>query len=283
MRDIECLHPTLQQKVIQLSKLCAQEGIMIAVTETLRTAAEQNALYAKGRTAPGNIVTNASGSTFSSMHQWGIAFDICLKMDVDKDGSVSDDAYNNQTKLFNRIGALGKSIGLEWGGDWKSIKDLPHFQLPDWGSTATRLKKAYGAPDEFFRCWGHRETVSLVTAIQSSNVNRGVFKDLVKAVQTALNEEYACELKVDGVPGVKTLTQTPTLSRVTGKRSPKLTTATQNLLYFYGYDCVGDEEGDFNLRTANMVEKFQQEMLNAKGDGEITKRGATWQKLLQLR
>ncbi|CAH2213223.1 M15 family metallopeptidase [Tepidibacter aestuarii] len=25
------------------------------------------------------------------------------------------------------MGAIGKSIGLEWGGDFKSIKDRPHF------------------------------------------------------------------------------------------------------------------------------------------------------------
>lgn len=40
----------------------------------LRTYEEQNALYAQGRTAPGNKVTNAKGG-FSN-HNFGIAFDI---------------------------------------------------------------------------------------------------------------------------------------------------------------------------------------------------------------
>ncbi len=153
MRDIKTLHPDLQKKYAQLIKLCSKKGIKIGVAECLRTKAEQDALYAKGRTAPGKIVTNAKGSSYSSMHQWGVAFDFYLKMDIDGDGQISDDAYNNAKKTFNQVGALAKSIGLEWGGDWKSIKDLPHIQLKDWGSTATKLKAKYGTPEGFMKTW----------------------------------------------------------------------------------------------------------------------------------
>ena len=153
MRDITQLHPRLQPLAIELQKQCKKEGILIGISECLRTVAEQDALYAKGRTAPGNKVTNCRGVSFSSMHQWGVAFDVYLKMDVDKDGQTSDDAYNNTTKLFNRVGAIGKKLGLEWGGDWKSPVDLPHFQLPDWGSTAKKLKEQYGTPDKFMDTW----------------------------------------------------------------------------------------------------------------------------------
>lgn len=153
MRDVKALHPTLQGKVIELQNLCKKKGITIGISECLRTVAEQDALYAQGRTAPGKVVTNAKGSTYSSMHQWGVAFDFYLMMDVDGDGATSDDAFNNATGLFNKVGALGKSIGLEWGGDWKSPVDLPHFQLPNWGSTATKLKQTYGTPDKFMATW----------------------------------------------------------------------------------------------------------------------------------
>jgi peptidoglycan L-alanyl-D-glutamate endopeptidase CwlK len=37
------------------------------------------------------------------------------------------------------VGKIGKDLGLEWGGDWKTMKDLPHFQLrPQW---AAKLKE----------------------------------------------------------------------------------------------------------------------------------------------
>lgn len=153
MRDIKALHPDLQKKYAQLIKMCSKKGITIGVAECLRTKAEQDALYAKGRTAPGKIVTNAKGSNYSSMHQWGVAFDFYLKMDIDGDGQISDDAYNNAKKTFNQVGVLAKSIGLEWGGDWKSIKDLPHIQLKNWGSTTSKLKAKYGTPEKFMKTW----------------------------------------------------------------------------------------------------------------------------------
>lgn len=158
MRNINDLHPRLIEKVYQLIDLCAKNGITIGISECVRTVAEQDALYASGRTLPGNIVTNAKGSNYSSMHQWGVAFDFYLKMDVDGDGKISDDSYNNSTKLFNKVGELGKSLGLEWGGNWKSIVDLPHFQLPDWGSTASKLKAKYKTPEAFMKTWKKNET-----------------------------------------------------------------------------------------------------------------------------
>ena len=74
-RDISRLHPRLQGKVAQLQKACEKAGLALGIGECFRSAAEQDALYAQGRTSPGAIVTNAPGSSYSSQHQWGIAFD----------------------------------------------------------------------------------------------------------------------------------------------------------------------------------------------------------------
>lgn len=57
MRDIALCHPRMQKIAAQWITACKAEGINVAISETLRTAAEQDALYAKGRTKPGNIVT----------------------------------------------------------------------------------------------------------------------------------------------------------------------------------------------------------------------------------
>lgn len=157
MRNISDLHPKLQEKAELLVKKCKEKGISIGISECLRTKAEQDALYAKGRTTAGAIVTNAKGSSYSSMHQWGVAFDFYLKEDVDGDGKTGDDAFNNSTKLFNKVGAVAKDIGLEWGGDWK-MRDLPHVQLPNWGSTASKLKAAYETPDKFMKTWDKYKT-----------------------------------------------------------------------------------------------------------------------------
>ena len=169
MKDVTQLHPRLQEKINLLQKKCAQKGITIRATECLRTTKEQDALYAKGRTAPGPKVTNASGKDAKSMHQWGVAVDIVIDMDADKDGDVDiRDLYN--VKLLNVVGKIGESIGLEWGGSWKSIVDKPHFQLPDWGSTPAKLKAKYGTPAKFIATWANE------TKIAKSSTNKSFKK-----------------------------------------------------------------------------------------------------------
>ena len=149
MRDITLCHPRLQVLAARLSEECGKQGLKIAIGETFRTVAEQDALYAQGRTKPGSIVTNAPGSSYSSYHQWGTAFDIYRN-----DGKG---AYNETGRFFERVGAIGVALGMEWGGNWKSIVDKPHFQLPDWGSSTSGIKKMYTSPEEFMRTWAPNE------------------------------------------------------------------------------------------------------------------------------
>ena len=153
MRDITLCHPRLQQLAAKWIQACAAQGIIVGIAETLRTVEEQEELYAQGRTKPGQIVTNARGTSYRSQHQWGIAFDFFLMMDVDGDGKTSDDSYNDSTGLFGRAAAIAKSLGLAWGGDWSSLVDKPHLYLPDWGSTPTKLIQTYGTPEAFMRTW----------------------------------------------------------------------------------------------------------------------------------
>lgn len=149
--DRSKLHPQLNYKLGLLLKKCRKKGIFLIVTEGFRSKEEQDKLYAKGRTAPGNIVTNARGSSYSSQHQWGIAFDVAMNYDVDGDGKITDDTWN--PKGFHEAAKIAKSIGLGWGGDWKSFQDIPHFYLKKWGSTTTKLKQQYGTFANFKKTW----------------------------------------------------------------------------------------------------------------------------------
>lgn len=140
------LHPWLDYKLTVLLKKCAKKGIYLIITEGFRSKEYQDALYAKGRTAPGKIVTNAKGSTYSSQHMWGIAFDI----------AINDSKLLYDTATIKKVAKIAKSIGLGWGGDWTSIVDTPHFYLPKWGSTNSQLKAMYGTPDCFKKTWTKR-------------------------------------------------------------------------------------------------------------------------------
>jgi peptidoglycan L-alanyl-D-glutamate endopeptidase CwlK len=126
-KNIATLLPQVQPLARALVQKAAANGITIKVISGLRTFAEQDALFAKGRTAPGPKVTNAPGG-FSN-HNFGIAFDI---------GVFSGNTYQSESPKYKAVGVLGTDMGLEWGGNWTSIVDQPHFQLrPSWASGMT--------------------------------------------------------------------------------------------------------------------------------------------------
>ncbi len=107
-----------------LVQKAALNGISIKIIGGFRTYAEQDALYAQGRTSPGPIVTNAKGGY--SNHNFGIAFDV---------GVFEREKYLGDSPKYKAVGVLGTELGLEWGGNWKGIVDQPHFQLrPAWAS-----------------------------------------------------------------------------------------------------------------------------------------------------
>lgn len=118
MAKLELLKPKVRELAEKLMSECKKLGHQITITQTLRTIEEQDALYAQGRTKPGNIVTKAKGGY--SLHNFGVAFDICP--------IVNGKTEWNDNALFRKIGEIGMKIGLEWGGTWDSFPDLPHFQ-----------------------------------------------------------------------------------------------------------------------------------------------------------
>lgn len=121
---IATLLPEVRPMARALVQKAAAAGITIRIISGLRTYAEQDALYAQGRTAPGNVVTNARGG-FSN-HNFGIAFDI---------GVFEGNRYLGDSPKYRAVGVLGMDLGLEWGGSWKTIVDQPHYQLrPAWAA-----------------------------------------------------------------------------------------------------------------------------------------------------
>jgi peptidoglycan L-alanyl-D-glutamate endopeptidase CwlK len=121
-RNIATLLPQAQPLARALIENAASIGIAIKVISGTRTYDEQNSLYEQGRSKPGRIVTNARGGY--SNHNFGIAFDI---------GVFEGGRYLDESPAYKAVGALGIKLGLEWGGNWKTIQDEPHFQLrPAW-------------------------------------------------------------------------------------------------------------------------------------------------------
>ncbi len=119
-RDLHELLPRVQAKCVEFIAACKAEGIDVLITSTYRDNESQGALYAQGRTTPGKIVTNAAAGM--SFHNYRVAFDFVPL--------VNGKAIWDDKALWDKCGAIGQQVGLEWGGSWK-FKDKPHMQDTD--------------------------------------------------------------------------------------------------------------------------------------------------------
>ena len=143
---IENLHPIMLELYKLWLKECIIEGLDILVTQTDRSMELQAAYFSQGReTLPqvnarrkivklapitekeNRIVTKAAPG--KSPHNERKALDFVPLAD----GKLAW----NRIDLFDKAGAIARRItfngySLEWGGDFKTIKDKPHIQLKNW-------------------------------------------------------------------------------------------------------------------------------------------------------
>lgn len=142
---IALLHPIVREEAAKIIEECdsALSGrAKVRVTQGLRTFEEQDALYAQGRTNPGKKVTNAKGG--QSIHNYGFAVDICLIIDgKTASWDTAKDWDNDKIADWYECVKIFAKHGWEWGGNWKTFKDMPHFDKRNFNSwkKLSKLKK----------------------------------------------------------------------------------------------------------------------------------------------
>lgn len=113
IKRLEGVHPDLV-KVVKLA-FDLSPNVFI-VTEGLRTLERQKQLLAAG-----------ASQTLRSRHLTGHAVDLAIKVGAE---------VRWDWPLYRALAVVMKGaaeqleIPLEWGGDWKSLVDGPHYQLP---------------------------------------------------------------------------------------------------------------------------------------------------------
>ena len=129
-RNLDDLAPPVKQRAEAFIASAKAKGIDLLVTSTYRDSESQDALYAQGRTTPGNVVTRAKAG--QSWHNWRCALDVVP--------IVNGKAIWDDQAMWKQVGEIGKSCGLEWAGDWKTFKESPHFQYTG-GLTLAQLQQ----------------------------------------------------------------------------------------------------------------------------------------------
>ena len=126
-RSLSDLTPGVRAAAVEMVRRCHAAGIHLLIYCTLRTNAEQAALYATGRTKPGAVVTNAKpGQSLHNPDATGKAraFDAVPLL-------PSGQAAWGNTELVDKMGRIGEACGLEWAGRWRGpLRERVHFQLP---------------------------------------------------------------------------------------------------------------------------------------------------------
>lgn len=105
------LTPDVRERAEAFVQSANAQGLNVMVASTLRSCADQGT-STEAIDIQGMKIKRAPGCR--SWHVWGRAFDLVLKQ-------PSADRYA-------QLGALGKTFGLEWGGDFVSNPDPIHFQ-----------------------------------------------------------------------------------------------------------------------------------------------------------
>ena len=115
------VHPDLVRVVMRCAADWADPATGFIVTCGVRTLEEQKILKAKGasKTLRSRHIPAANG--FS--HAVDLA--CTIKGQVRWDWPLYD---RLATRM--KVAAKKENVPLEWGGDWKTFKDGPHFQLP---------------------------------------------------------------------------------------------------------------------------------------------------------
>lgn len=134
LQRIEKAHPIIREELkeqyIEINNKLPR-GVRLRFSSVYRSISEQNRLFDKKPK-----VTNAKGG--QSIHNYGLAFDIVILFDKDNNGTFESASWS-QDQYWMQVVIYFKSKGYEWGGDWKSFKDAPHFQKT-FGNTWKILK-----------------------------------------------------------------------------------------------------------------------------------------------
>ena len=231
------LNPVFKIVVEKLIERCYARGVWIVITQGLRTYAEQDALYAQGRNGDKRPkVTKARGGY--SNHNFGFAADFALLL---RDGrTVSWDTLKDDDKDslpdWSEVVEEAKKLGLEWGGDWRTFKDMPHLQM------------AFGLSTADFRTGKRPSQAQLNTVLSRLNKMDMEDEEMTAEEKAAFK---ALEKRVIALESANKLTKVPAWAEqacINAKAAGVLDTANDGSYDFYRLVTMLDRAGMFTVK-----------------------------------
>lgn len=143
LERIDKLHPSVRCEVTNIINECNSlltGRAKVRISQGLRTYAEQDGLYSQGRTKPGKRVTNSKGG--QSIHNYGFAVDIVLIIDgKEASWDTAKDWDNDGIADWTECVNVFAKHGWNWGGNWKTFKDMPHFDKKGYSDWKVLIQK----------------------------------------------------------------------------------------------------------------------------------------------
>lgn len=118
-RDWARLQPQFRQRLLTLLDIARERhGYEVVLLEGYRSPARQTQLAALGP------ATTLAGPQ-RSRHQAGLAADLAFV----RDGRLQLSERDPWTlQAYRHLGEIATALGLQWGGDWNSLRDLGHVE-----------------------------------------------------------------------------------------------------------------------------------------------------------
>jgi hypothetical protein len=156
-KNIKDAHPLLQAAWPRILEAFEKEHptLTLWLTCTHRTPEMQFELYKKGRqnqgtldkpkwviVQPGHVVTNCDGITHQSKHSMypAEAIDVVV-VNIHTKRLLWEDVH------YGALGPICEKLKLEWGGNWKMIRDYPHIQLGKVNASSKHMSGYFGPND----------------------------------------------------------------------------------------------------------------------------------------
>ncbi len=121
-RKWDKINPRYKQRLLMVFKIMKeQHGYDLVLLEGYRSPSRQNMLAGNPNT------TRAKG--YQSYHQFGLAADVAFR----RNGKIVITERDPWAmRGYQLYGEVAESVGLTWGGRWKSIKDYGHteYRMP---------------------------------------------------------------------------------------------------------------------------------------------------------